>query len=82
MMPKASKAAKVAKKAAPKKAVARKGAKKAAKKVAPEAAPQVDKAAKAKSDLQIKEGPYNAIRRQRQSGLTPAQAMDKAAKGV
>jgi hypothetical protein len=81
-MPKASKAAKVAKTAAPKKAVARKGAKKAAKKAAPDNAPQVDKAAKAKSDLQIKEGPYNAIRNQRRSGLSPAQAMDRAAKGV
>jgi hypothetical protein len=81
-MPKASKSAKATKKAAPKKAVARKGAKKAARKAAPDNAPQVDKAAKAKSDLQIKEGPYNAIRNQRRSGLSPAQAMDRAAKGV
>lgn len=71
--------AKAPRKAA-KKAVASKGAKKAAKKkAAPEAAPQVDRAAKAASERQIKDGPYAAIRRHRQSGLTPAKAMAKAA---
>lgn len=81
-MPKASKSAKAAPKKAAKKAVARKGAKKAARKAAPDAAPQLDPAEKAKAERQIKEGPYHAIQLQKKSGLSPAQAMDRAAKGM
>lgn len=77
-MPKASKSAKAAPKPAAKKAVARKGAKKAAGKAAPKPAPQVDQSEKARSDRQIKSGPYAAIQKMRKSGKTAAQLMQDA----